>query len=96
MLALTCRDLIQLGLGILGRLALGVVPQTNTGPAGVHEQLLDLAARQEERRRTRFAAVKIESRPGGSFRKSCSRRSSGARRLPGTARGTSGPDRGHD
>ena len=30
----------------------------------VHQQLLELAARQEERRRARFAAVTVEGRPG--------------------------------
>src|SRR4051812_33313808 len=58
---LTRRDLIQLGLASSVGWAPGVGAQTNTGPAGVHEQLLDLAARQEERRRTRFSAVKSKA-----------------------------------
>jgi hypothetical protein len=58
---LTRRDLIQLGLASSVGWAPGVGAQTNTGPAGVHEQLLDLAARQEERRRARFAAVKSKA-----------------------------------
>jgi pimeloyl-ACP methyl ester carboxylesterase len=55
---LTRRELIQLGLASSVGWAPGVGAQTNTGPASVHEQLLDRAGRQEERRRARFAAVK--------------------------------------
>ena len=58
MSSLTRRGLIQFGLASSVGLASGVGAKTSAGPASVHEQLLDLAARQEERRRTRFTAVK--------------------------------------
>jgi hypothetical protein len=61
MAPLTRRDLIQLGLASSVGWSPGVGARTNTDSASVHEQLLDLAALQEERRRARFAAVKSKA-----------------------------------
>ena len=52
--SLSRRDFLSVGLAAAAGLGRADEPR----PANVHRQLLDLAARQEERRRARFAAVK--------------------------------------
>ena len=54
MVALSRREFLYLSLAA----SAGLAPQADTKKADVHQQLLDLAARQEEQRRARFAAVK--------------------------------------
>src|SRR5947208_1495637 len=53
---LSRRDFLYLGLAASAGLARG--DETPPARANVHQQLLDLAAEQEKRRRARFAAVK--------------------------------------
>src|SRR5947209_18919651 len=48
-----------LGLGLAA--STGWLRAADARPANVHDQLLDLAARHEERRRARFAAVKSQA-----------------------------------
>src|SRR5206468_12931841 len=48
-----------LGFGLAA--AAGWVRAAGDPPANVHDQLLDLAARHEERRRVRFAAVRSKA-----------------------------------
>src|SRR5262245_53947962 len=55
--SLSRREFLALGLTASAALALA----EDAKPANVHRQLLDLAARQEEQRRARFAAVKTRA-----------------------------------
>src|SRR4051794_23470425 len=57
MTPLSRRDFLGLGLAAATGLGRGEEPR----PANVHRQLLDLAAKQEERRRAKFAAVKSKA-----------------------------------
>src|SRR5580692_3660384 len=57
MASLSRRDFLHVSLAASAGLGIGMEPaKTN-----LHQQLLDLAARQEEQRRTRFAAVKTKA-----------------------------------
>src|SRR5262245_10140816 len=53
---LSRREFLYLGLA-----AAGFAYAADTPPPNVHQQILDLAAHQEEKRRARFAAVKSKA-----------------------------------
>src|SRR5438270_11677299 len=57
---LSRRDFLNLSLAAPAALA-HAAAGGGIKPANVHQQLLDLAARQEEQRRARFAAVKTKA-----------------------------------
>src|SRR5437764_5556842 len=52
------RDFLALSLSACGGLTCRA---GEPGPADVHRQILELAARQQERRRTRFAAIRSKA-----------------------------------